>query len=67
MEKSLKYDPDHISGQYYYAKALNQYGKKNEAIKVLKKVTKQLPSKSRIMEDNSELELCKNLLEDLTK
>ena len=67
LRKSLKFNPHHISGQYYYAKALNEVGKKEKAIEVLKKVTEQKPSEERYLEEISELDLCKSLLDDLTK
>lgn len=67
FEKSLAINPNHVSGQYYYAKALNEVGEKNKAIEVLKKVVQQSPSAEKELEETSELNLAKDLLQSLIK
>lgn len=67
IEKSLSIKPDQISAQYYLAKALNEIKKKDEAIKILEKVIKQVPNPLMLLEETSELDLCKSLLKDLKK
>ena len=67
MRKSLKNNPNHVSNQYYLAKALNEIGEKEEAINILEKATKQTPKSDRFLEETSELDLCKSLLRDLKK
>ena len=63
--KSYKMNPNNISTQYYYAKALNEVKRKKEAIKILEKTVLQKPSAEMLLEETSELELCKALLIEL--